>query len=172
MAGSRDASWLRRYCSVPSQHSPRRPLRSNRSCTTGTNFLCLRYGADPFFMPAALPIIRSPLNRPGFINLCLSCALFPPSSRLFYFLWIPLRSVHSCHSVERISHIPLHTSATLTSRATHRSKIWTTTHHLLPSRQRRPTVHPPVVQSLLDRPQELFDTTYCTLYHYCTRFNT
>ena len=129
---------------------------SNRSCTT----LALD------FVPGLCPLgrvfaalIHSYARRPHHsftspssrvYQTCVSLVLFSiVISCLFHFFWIPLRSVHSCHSVERISHTPLDTSATLTLCATHRPKRSTTstTYYLVDSDQEQHS-QPSVVHSL------------------------
>lgn len=141
VAGSRVASWLWRQC-VASQHSSRLPQRDHLESLmhySGTKICacvmpswdCIRR-ADPFLCPPSPSFVHISIVQ-GLLPVSLLCTLSIVISCLL-FLWIPLRSVHSCRSVERISHTPLETSATLTSCATHRRTTPTT---LLPSRQPR-----------------------------------
>lgn len=111
------------------------------------SWACIRR-ADPFLCPPSPSFVHIPIVQ-GLSNLCLSCALFYRHFLSIPFLWIPLRSVHSCHSVERISHTPLDPSATLTLCATHRPKSSTTstTYYLVDSDQEQ-HFQPSVVHSL------------------------
>ena len=170
MDGSRASGWLWRQC-VSSQCSSRLPLRDHLESLmhySSTNFCAcvmpswaLTGRADHSLCPP-IPIIRSHFHRPGF-NTCVSLVQSFYRHLVFYFIWISLRSVHLCHSVERISHIPLDTSATLTSCATNRSIQSTTptTYDLVDSKE---TNNPSVVQSLLDRSSICFITisVHCT----------
>ena len=143
-----------------SQFSSRLPQRDHHESLmhySGTKFCawvmpswaCIRR-ADPFLCPPSPSFVHISIVQ-GLSYLCLSCALFSiVISCLFHFFQIPLRSVHPCHSVERISHTPLDTSATLTLCATHRPKTFRrrqTTYYLVDSDQEQHS-QPSVVHSL------------------------
>jgi len=128
---------------------------------SGTNFCAWLFLFEPVFAAISLPIYSLCFPRPHHSFSLLSSRVYQPDSllvRSFYrhlscsfIFWVPLRSVHLCHSLERTTHIPLDTSTT--------PRTCTTNHHD-ESRRRPIRIHQlvdsqanprslPVVQSLL-----------------------
>ena len=156
------ASWLQRR-TVPLTTTRRMPPAhyfESLMHYSGTRFCTWLFHVGPLFAAASppiyslcflVPIIRSVVHRPGFINLTLFlCALSSSSFLLFYFSGHLFDPCICANSLERVTHIPLDTIRSVRLTSTNNDATSTSTvqtYNIVDSQEdSRP---PSVAQSLL-----------------------